>query len=403
MDEQRPHFHFDHHSPEFAQEPWSIYREMRQQCPVAHSDAYGGFWALSTYEHVRRVALDDDTFSSASSIVIPPKLRDSRPAIPIEVDPPLFLEYRALLNPLLSPAAVAEKEPTLQRLITACIDEFVERGEADLIEDLADPLPAMATLDLLGLPVDDWHDYADPLHVIAFVRQDNEARQTAMREYREIQERLADEVRARREAPRDDMISRLLEGTVDGRPVTDEEVLDMVETVLQGGMDTTGAAISNALLYLDEDREARERLIAEPDLMPHAVEEFLRYEAPQQALARTTTAECEVGGHTLEEGEKVLLLWASANRDEEVFPDAEQCIIDRFPNRHVTFGVGAHRCLGSTFARTQMRLALEAVLERLPDYEVQRDGVVRAETIGLVYRRMHIPITFTPGSRLGTG
>lgn len=399
MEDDRPIVPVDHHSAEFAADPWSVYRDLRQRCPVAYSDAHGGFWMVSKYDDVRRVALDDHTFSSAASITVPPKPPGKRLSIPIEMDPPLFQEYRRVLNPMFAPARVAQLEPEIRSFVHGAIDGFIESGECDLIHDFANPVPAMTTLLLLGLPPEDWELYAWPVHAQTFLRPGSERRQAAVEPYAAIHDRVREEIEARKRSPRDDMISALLQAEVAGKRIDDEEVLDIIMLTLHGGFDTTGSAISNALVYLDQHPDDRRRLMDDPDLVPQAVEEFLRYEAPQQGLARVTTRECVVGGQRIDPGERIMLWWASANRDEEAFPDPDTVVLDRFPNRHVTFGVGAHRCLGSTVARRQIHFALEAFLDRLPDYRVHHDRIERAETVGVVFGHFSIPISFTPGSR----
>jgi cytochrome P450 len=393
-----PSVSFDHHSREFADDPWSVCRDLRRQCPVAHSDAYGGFWVLSRYEDIKRVALDNETYSSAGSIVIPPKLNRQR-SIPIELDPPLFQEYRRVMQRHFAPAAVQLLEPHIERFADLCIDEFIERGACDLVHDLADPVPAMTTLHLLGLPVDDWRSFSEPLHATVFLRQDNPGRVGALEGLRRIRQILITTIAERRSRPGGDLISHLTQATIAGRPISDDDVLEMATLTIQGGFDTTGSLISNALLHLDRDREARARLIADPGLLATAIEEFLRFEAPQFALARTVTRDVVIGGQTIRADEKVLLVWASGNRDEAVFPDAETLVLDRFPNRHMTFGLGAHRCLGSTLARRMAHITLGAVLARLPDYSVDHARVVRADTIGVVYGKFSVPATFSPGPR----
>jgi cytochrome P450 len=169
---------------------------------------------------------------------------------------------------------------------------------------------------------------------------------------------------------------------------------------MQGGFDTTGSAISSALLHLDRNRDDRQRLIDHPELMDTAVEEFLRVGAPQFALARTAKHDVELGGQQIAEGDRVLLVWASGNRDESVFDRADEVLIERDPNRHMAFGLGAHRCLGSTLARRQIKVALSTILRRLPDYEVDHSRLVRAETIGVTYGTFAMPITFKPGPRI---
>jgi cytochrome P450 len=392
--------HFDHHSSEFAADPWPQLADLRAHCPVAHSDAYGGFWVLTRYEDIKRVALDDETFSSSQGIVIPAKQNTGQRSIPIETDPPIFQEYRRVMQPLFAPVAVDRLEPAIEAFVHRCIDEFIEQGECDLVHDLADPLPAMTTLHKLGLPLDDWARFAEPLHKTVFLRQGNPKRDGVVEQLRWIRSTIARAITDRRQHPRDDMITYLVNAEVEGRPVTDEEITEMIVLTIQGGFDTTGSAIGNALLYLDRHHDVRQHLIGDPALLPYAVEEFLRYEAPQFALARVATRDVEIGGQVIPAGDRVLLVWASGNRDEESFPDADDIVLDRFPNRHMTFGLGAHRCLGSTLARRQIVVALGAVLDRLPDYAIDHDRVVRAETIGVAYGSFSLPARFTPGRRV---
>ena len=211
---------------------------------------------------------------------MPPKKNAKQKSIPIEMDPPDFLEYRRLLHPMFSPAATDRLEPVIETFVHRCIDGFIERGEADLVHDLSDPLPAMVTLHKLGLPVAQWRRFSEPMHKTVFLRQDNPARAGVLEELAWIGELIHTTIAERRETPRDDMITYLTRGEVFGAPVSDHAVSEMVMLTLQGGLETTGSAISNALIHLDHDRAARQRLIDEPDLLPSAVEEFLRYESP---------------------------------------------------------------------------------------------------------------------------
>jgi cytochrome P450 len=238
------------------------------------------------------------------------------------------------------------------------------------------------------------------MHKTVFLRQDNPARAGVLEQLGWIAETIKDAIKQRRQSPRDDMISYLLNSRPFGEPVSDHDAQEMIMLTMQGGFDTTGSAISSALLHLDRNREDRRRLIDQPELMETAVEEFLRVGAPQFALARTAKRDVELGGHQIAQGERVLLVWASGNRDESVFDRADEVLIDRDPNRHMAFGLGAHRCLGSTLARRQIQVALKTILRRLPDYAVDHSRLVRAETIGVTYGMFAMPITFTPGQRI---
>lgn len=390
---------FDHHSEQFVADPWSQLARLRSECPVARTASHGGFWVLTGYEEIRQVATDDETFSSAETLVIPPKKNVGQKSIPAEMDAPEFLAFRKVLHPMLSPAAVDRITPVIERFVHAAIDDFIETGSCDFVHDFADPVPAMTTLYKLGLPVELWKEFSVPLHQVVFLRQDSPRRVNVAEGLQFVAQTIRDTIAARRKSPRDDMISYMLNATVDGRPVTDHEVKEMATLIVQGGFDTTGSAISNALIQMDNDRDLRRRLIEEPSLMASAVEEFLRFEAPQMAMARTATRDVIIGDRHISAGDLVLMVWASANRDDSVFDDPDRIVPDRFPNRHVTFGLGAHRCLGSNLARRQMQVALQGVLRRLPDYTIDHDNAVRAETVGIVYGMFSLPAHFPPGER----
>ena len=390
---------FDHHSEEFVADPWSQLARLRSECPVARTASHGGFWVLTGYEEIRQVATDDETFSSAETLVIPPKKNVGQKSIPAEMDPPEFLAFRKVLHPMLSPAAVDRITPVIERFVHAAIDDFIETGSCDFVHDFADPVPAMTTLYKLGLPVELWKEFSVPLHQVVFLRQDSPRRVNVPEGLQFVAQTIRDTITARRKSPRDDMISYMLNTTVDGRPVTDHEVKEMATLIVQGGFDTTGSAISNALIQMDNDRDLRQRLIEEPSLMTSAVEEFLRFEAPQMAMARTAKKDVVIGDRHVRKGDLVLMVWASANRDESVFDDPDRIVLDRFPNRHVTFGLGAHRCLGSNLARRQIQVALQGVLRRLPDYTLDHENAVRAETVGIVYGMFSLPAHFPPGER----
>jgi cytochrome P450 len=397
MPEQRPSYHFDHHTQEFARDPWSVYAELRARCPVAYSDAYGGFWVLSRYADVFEVARDDETFSSNREVVVPPT--NVGKLIPLQSDPPALGLYRRLLMPYFSPRAVEALEPEIRAFTTRQIDTFIERGTCDLVLELTNPVPAMTTLRLIGLPLEEWHDYAEPIHTNSYTHPDNPLHGEALLRIQELGERVAAQIQARRTQPRDDLISDLLRAEAQGE-IGPEEVQALVMMVIFGGMDTTMASTSNALLYLYRHPEARQELIRRPELLPTAIDELLRYEAPVQGFARTVTRDCVVGGQPIKAGETVFMLWASANRDGAAFPQPDRVILDRFPNRHMTFGIGAHRCLGAGLARSEMRIMLEEVLRRLPDYQILEEGVEEPESIGIVKGRVRLPVRFTPGRRL---
>ena len=391
-----PVVRFDHHSTDFAGDPWSIYDDLRE-ARVAYSETYGGFYVLSRYEDVWAAARDDETFSSDREVVLPPT--GVGRLIPLNADPPDLQRYRSALYPYFTLRAAEAMESDIRRFTTTTIDAFIEAGRCDLITDLAAPVPAMTTLELMGLPPEDWAILAGPLHDLIAYPTDHPNHESARDGVWAIRERFAAGVAERAAAPRDDMITHLL-GLEAAGTLSRDEVVDLLMMVTIGGFDTTMAAIGSALLYLELHHDERRRLAADSDLLPAAVDEFLRFEAPVQGFARTVTRDIEIGGCPIPAGETVFLLWGSANRDPEVFDRPDEMLLDRQPNRNLTFGVGGHRCLGAHLARVEMRVVLEETLRRLGDYSVSHDEVRWPRSVGILYGRAHIPATFTPTAPL---
>jgi cytochrome P450 len=274
------------------------------------------------------------------------------------MDPPDYLPYRQLLNPWFSPAASRRWEPMLRDIVTAFLNRIAPAGVGDLVLDVANPVPGVFTAMLLGLPVEDWRFYADPMHEIVFQPPGSPEHDRALVQYMGVLGKVAETIALRRTDPRDDLISLLATAEVGGAPLSDQTALEMASLVLIGGVDTTTGVLTNALLWLEEHPDVRARLAADPSLLPTATEEFLRYFTPTHALARTCTRDVKVGGVPLREGDRVLLSFAAANRDPEVFPDPDSVRFDREHYRHTTFGLGIHRCVGSTFARLEVQIVL---------------------------------------------
>lgn len=391
---------FDHNSEEHVECGYETYRRLRAQCPVAHTESHGGFWVLSGYDEVFQVARDDYTFSSARGGVIP--MTNVGRLLPIMADPPELERYRSLINPFLTPKAVKQLEPFIAQITDQAIDTFIEGGSADIVMELANPIPAMGTMHLLGLDPTEWRIFAEPLHEVMYTRPGTSENVESQKRVLAFSQKIVDEVDLRVKTPRDDMISRLLASEHEGTKTTKQEVVDLVRMVIFGGMDTVVAALGNIFLQLDRHPSIRQRLIADRSLLPTAIEEFLRFEAPIQGFSRYVTRDTCVGSQPVKAGDTVFMLWASANRDEKIFGEtSEELVIDRMPNRHMTFGVGGHRCQGSSMARAELRIVLDRVLERMPDYRVIWDKVVGPETVGSSYGQRAVPVSFMPGRRLG--
>lgn len=394
-----PRYPFDHHTEAFARDPWRTYGELRERCPVAWSDVYDdGFWVVSRYADVQAVAMDDEGFSSDREVVLP-ATKVGR-IIPLNADPPDLTRYRHLLNPWFARPAIERLEPEIRAFTTERIDAFIESGRCDLVTDLANPVPAMTTLALMGLPVEEWHEFAEPVHRSSYHRAGHPERDAATVAIGGLRGRMRDALAARRTDPRDDLLTSLVraqaEGTIDA-----QEAEDLAVMVLIGGVDTTMAALSSAFLRLHRDPALRARIVADPSLLAPAIEELLRIDPPVQGFARTVTRDCVVGGQAMAAGETLFMLWGSANRDPAAFTEPDAVRIERSPNRHLTFGVGGHRCQGATLARTEMRIVLGEVLRRLPDFVIDEAGVELPDTIGIVNGIVREPATFTPGPRIG--
>jgi cytochrome P450 len=401
-----PAVEFDHNSQEHSRDPVASYRALREKCPVAWTEAHGGYWVMSGYDSVFDAARDDEVFSSARNsyggegltVVIPKTPMHMH--IPIEIDPPEFRKWRKLINPITAPAAIARMKAMVTKYTTWFIDEVIETGQADLTQVIG--VPSIVTVDWLGLPVSDWAHYAFAHHaVLAAVPGSEEYIQATTVELPYCSAQMREVIAARRADPQDDVISYLVHQTVDDRPVTDDEVFSMVELLLAGGVGTTASLVSQALVWLYQHQDIRQTLIDHPEKLERAIEEFLRYFSPTQALARTVARDAEFHGCPVQTGDRVLLAWGSANRDAAQFESPDTLDIERWPNRHTAFGVGVHRCAGSHLGRAMAHELLSQILARMPDYEVDMDGVEAYPHQGTNTGWRHIPATFTPGPRLG--
>lgn len=321
-----------------------------------------------------------------------------------EVEGEVHVALRRALNPFLVPKAIEAMEPRVQRLATWCIDEHVEAGVMDLVHDLTSPVPAMLTMELVGLPLDGWRHYAELFHGATAHAPGSPEHTRALAAVPVVMDDLGREVRSRREHPRDDLLTAILALRLgDGRPLGDDEAINVVWNLIGGGVDTTSSLTSLALLHLDEHRDSRGRLAAHPELLRSAIEEFLRYFPVSESLSRTVTRDVDLGGQQVGRGDHVLLSLLSANRDDAVFASPDELLLDRAPNPHLAFGIGPHRCIGMHMARTMIRVLLTEVLARIPDYEVDRAATQLYACNPNLNGVVRMPVTFTPGPVIGTG
>jgi cytochrome P450 len=410
-DPERPTVDFDHHDPEWHAGRIERWSELRR-CPVAFNERYGGFWVVSGHDEVAAVSRDGETYSSRHvpepvdgirylGIAGIPRGRTIPTSGIAEVEGPVHTALRRVLNPFLVPRAVDDMVPLMRAVTTWFLDERIETGTLDLVLDLANPVPAILTMALVGLPLDDWRPYADLFHGTIAHRPGDPEFDRAVANVPGMLARLGDEAVARRAQPGDDLLSALVQLEVDGRRLTDQEVQSVLWNLVGGGLDTTTSLTALSLLHLDAHADQRARLIAQPELLGTATEELLRYFSVNETLTRTVTRDTELGGQRLCRGEHLMLSWLSANRDESVFDRADEVVLDRAVNPHLAFGVGPHRCIGMHMARTMFTVLLTEVLARIPDYAVDREATRlyagNPELNGVVT----MPATFTPGPRTG--
>jgi cytochrome P450 len=397
---------FDHHTSDFAANTYETLAETRGKCPLGFSEAHGGFWTVFRHATGMSVFRDHKHFATSKFVDEEGVLRggltvptiESLDLIPGEIDPPEWNEYRRLLNPVFSPDAVDRLRPRIRELADDLIDQFIERGEADLVEDLANLLPASVTIDFLGLDHGDLQLFSDPFHKATWAPAGSPEWLEAVEGFRKIPEVLMRAVEDRRSKPRGDYISKLVEMRIDDRLLTDDELIKILVQLLAGGIDSTAALLSCVFMYLEDHPEARRPLLDDPKLLQRATEEFVRYFTPIQAIARSATEDVVLEGEQIARREPVLIFMASMNRDERVFENPDAVVLDRWPNRHVGFGLGMHRCLGSNLARAMFQTTLLQVLSRLGDFRVE--GAVPYGVRSTINGWITIPATFTPGPRV---
>jgi len=389
--------HYDHLDPRLAPELHDALALLRTEAPVTWSDAWGGFWIVTRYADVLRVAQDWETFSSAQGVTVPYG-PSPYPAIPEMTDPPEHRIFKRIINTHLTPAAVSAWEASTRRIITRLVDGFVEAGACEFMDEFARPLPGIVFFEqVIHAPAGELAEI-NRLANAASIPTAPGARKAraAMLEW------ISGFVEARRaQPPLGDVVDDVLAADIDGRPITHEEVVGVVQLLLFGGLDTTAGALGMMMVRFCEDPAIPARLRAQPDLVPEAAEELLRLDAPFVCIARTATRDTELGGRRIAAGDKVLISWASANRDDAEFPVPAAFDLGRPANRHLAFGAGPHRCAGSHLARMNIRLALEEILARLHDLRLQDPAAPIAYHSGFSRTPAAVPIAFAPGPRSG--
>ena len=364
---------FDHTDPRWTENPFPIWEELRTKSPVVHTERFLGCYMPTTYEAVKQVAYDTEHFSSRRVVV-----RDVRPDLipspPITSDPPEHKPAKQLLLPSFTPDAVKKLEPKVRSICNELIDAFIEEDGCDAAARYSKHIPVRAIAHMLGIPEADSDRFITWIHEILELGIKDQG--VLMKAVDEMIGYFSGHIESRRKRPTDDLISTLMDARDNnGQPLPDSHIQGALRLLLIAGIDTTWSAIGSALWYLAKTPVDRDRLIAEPELLPTAIEELLRAFAPV-TMAREVVKETDIGGCPIKPGNMVLLSFPAANRDPAVFPDADKVVIDRKQNPHAAFGLGIHRCIGSNLARMEMTVAIEEWLKRIPDFRLDPAGKV---------------------------
>jgi hypothetical protein len=362
---------FSHVEPEWAANPYPIQDDLRQRCPIAHTDRFGGVWLPTRYDDVAAIAYDTGQFSSRAIIISnfrPP--RDLAPVgavPPISSDPPFHRHARKLLLPAFTKSAVGKYEESTRAFCHQLIDAFATSETVDAAAEYAQHIPIRVIADMLGFPPEDGPQFRvfveDALEAVNLPPDERAARTDNLFNY------LYAQVRDHIDHPRDDLTSFLAEAEMGGHKLEPSHVAGTMALLLIAGIDTTWSAIGASLWHLATHPADRERLAADPTLIPTAAEEFLRAYAPV-TMARLVTEDMHWRGVDMKADDWILLSFPAANRDPAQFERPDEVIIDREVNRHAAFGLGIHRCVGSHLARMELRVALATWLERIPEFSL---------------------------------
>ena len=400
--ESEPRSKIDHHGADFARDCQSFYRQARAETPVLRSSCHGGFAIVTRHDDIRGVLRDSARFSSArfetaggrlgGGVAIPPNAM--RIGI-IEMDAPGATLLRRLLAPWFSIAAVEGATARIGQISHWLIDRLAARGECDVVEDLAKPMPSLLILDILGLPLGRWRDYGRVLHeAVAKAHGSMDGLRWLAADLRSTIEG--------REYDSDGLIAALVHAEVDGGPLGLDMTCELALMLLFGGTDTTIAAICHAVRHLSEHPGDRRRLIETPGLIGQAIEEILRLHSPSTGVARTVVTPASIAGVSFAPGERVLCALNSGNRDDGVFDDADRFDLGRPRRPHLAFGTGAHACLGQNLARADLRILVTDLLAAMPDFHVDPALTVPYASTPLVNGYAAMPMRFTP-RRSGPG
>lgn len=384
----------------YAGDPYPVYKWLRNEAPLYWDERYE-IWIVSKYKDIEYVSRHPELFCNRYGV-----LPDSdSPISIITMDDPRHAQLRALISRGFQPRMVKTLEARIRDIVTASIDAVAQRGNCDFVRDLAVPLPLLVIAEMIGIRQEDraiFHEWSDTMILAAAQSQNAAVMEKAIVAYHEYAKYLQDVFEERRRNPREDLVSVLVaaqrEGSlaVDEETIAADELLQFMTILLVAGNETTRNAISGGMLTLFEHPEERAKLLANPDLLPIAIEEMLRWVSPVSGFRRTATQDTELRGKTIRTGQKVLMIYQSGNRDEDIFEDADCFRVDRQPNYHMAFGVGPHFCLGANLARFEMRIMIQELLRRLPDIDLAPGAKPERVLSPLIRGIAKMPVVFTP-------
>jgi cytochrome P450 len=382
---------FDPFSPDLATRLQPTLDRMRAQCPVTHSAAHDGFWVVTGYEDVLTVAQDWQTYSSAHGLNVVPAPVTIR-NLPVQADPPEQRIFKRLITPFFTPSAVAAWEAPTRALVNRLIDDFAAAGECDFMAAFARPFPARAFFELaIDAPAGDLDDV---VHLAS--RSSTPNAPDAGECWRGLAVWIRRFVASRRDQPaRGDVVDAVIHADIDGRPITEDEIVGTIQLLILGGLETTAGTLGQLLARWCAEPEIPAVLRRRPQDLGRAVEEMLRMDGSFIAVARTAMRDHVLGGQPISAGDKVLVYWAGANFDGAEFADPHHFDLDRPRNRHMAFGIGPHRCAGSNLARLNLRIAVEELLRRLDDIALAPGAEVDYHST-LTRSPLTLPITFRP-------
>jgi len=381
-------------TPETFDSPYPVYSGLRARCPVAHSNAWGGFWALTRYEDVYQALAASDVFITSKQNVVP-KLAFTGRRPPLHLDPPEHTPYRRALNPLLKPERIAVLEPIIRKTAADLLKPLVAAGSCDICADYSSHLTIRVFADWMKVPdemIVDLQQMGRAYNIAVQSANGEMVKETSLKLYDMARAMIA-ERRRRPLDPAIDPTTALLAARVNGEPFPDEMILGTIRQVLVVGIIAPTIVVGSITVHLAKHLDLQRKLRKDLSLMPSAIEEFLRLYTPYRGFARTANRDVKIAGRAIREGEPIALLYASANRDEAVFDNADQFILDR-PNiaDHLAFGMGPHVCAGVPLARLQLRVAIEELLKCAPGFELAADPVqTRFPEIGA----LSVPLRFT--------